>query len=462
MDADDVLRLSMSCMHVLQNDVCDSTFEGDLIRFADVLLSRSSPNEPSLRPDENFQALIMYMAKLVVTSVHCIPPPIFLQLFRAITAFGLAFYNASQPHFTRFVSEWSPHFAANYVRSVLDRFLAGYRPTAAKTDPVNQMVAYASETILVFIYFSDDPTGNPFLKMIEALPEEKFANLLEAVKLAIQTPFSAITLYTAMVFRQKFKGYCVSCVDAQWILDLARQISKTNPAAARLRLNILLMMSEDSGFVGALSSGICLPVLSHLFGFLRESIAEEGLQQDVFTTISILLNIAQKLNGFDIGLSQSLFLLMRLFLKLSNSANRFAEYLRLLTHFAESLAIDHGKGNLPIVYEILRNASLFEKLNGVVAASENPEDFRRSLENLRILVQVLTQTVLQKEHPSADYDQVMRDLRVAVDAWAPASLFDIRPTPVFEYLCHEFRHSVLFFRLMILKDIQELFCGAPT
>jgi hypothetical protein len=67
MNTEDVLRLSTFCMNVLQNGACDPTFESDLVRYADLLLSGSSSNHRKVIMDENFEAVIMYMAKLVGT-----------------------------------------------------------------------------------------------------------------------------------------------------------------------------------------------------------------------------------------------------------------------------------------------------------------------------------------------------------------------------------------------------------
>jgi hypothetical protein len=421
-----------------------------------MLLSGSSATSPALHIDENFEAVIMYMAKLVVSSVDSIPGTVFMQLFRAIAAFALAFYGADRPHFGRFVSEWPLGFASNYILSIFERFFPQYQVMSLRSAVINQMVAYAVLTVLVFIYFSNDPGANPFLKVIEGLPEEHFATVLGPIQVAIEAPFAAIALYVVMTSREKFKEFCVSCVDVQWILILTRQISKTNPSGAELRLNILLMLSEDSGFL----SGLGVHIVSHLFGFLRESLPDESMHQSILTAISVITNIGRKLSGFDAGLGDGLFLLIRWCLKLRESGNRFVEYLRLLTLFAESMAVHRGRPNLGIVYEILRNARVFSKFDGVLDVSEDPVDFRRSLQNVRVMIRTLTESVLVQQPPSAGYEKIMADLRTSLELWSPEELFEIRSFPVFAYLCHDFRQSVTFFRIMILKEIQGLFCGS--
>jgi hypothetical protein len=139
-------------------------------------------------------------------------------------------------------------------------------------------------------------------------------------------------------------------------MTLTRQISKANPADADLKLNILLMLSEDPDFLNAPSIRLVLSVLNRLFGFMKETLVDES---------------------FTPGMGEALFLLMRWCLKLRQSGNRFAEYLRMLTSFAESLAIHRGRVNLTIVYEILRNAPLFDKFDGF------PSEIQSVLHQLR-------------------------------------------------------------------------------
>jgi hypothetical protein len=92
--------------------------------------------------------------------------------------------------------------------------------------------------------------------------------------------------------------------------------------------------------------------------------------------------------------------------------------------------------------------------------SENPEDLRRSVQNSRILIPRLTESVIEKQDHAADQDTIMRGLRAALELWYPEERFEIRPYPVFTYVCHEFRKSVRFIRVLILREIQGLFCGA--
>jgi hypothetical protein len=111
-------------MNVLQNGVCNSTFERDYVHYADLLLSGSSPQSPAFPFDSSYEAAIMCRLMLVIPSIHCIPPSIFLQLFQAITVFLPAFYSASRINFTRFVSEWSARFATNYLHAIFERFFS--------------------------------------------------------------------------------------------------------------------------------------------------------------------------------------------------------------------------------------------------------------------------------------------------------------------------------------------------
>jgi hypothetical protein len=449
MDLHDILRLSTSCMNVLQNRACDPAFEADLVHYADVLLSRCE-----VSVDQNFEAVILCMAKLVVTSVHCIAPPIFHQLFRAIVAFALHFYGTTRPGFSRFVSEWPQLFATNYVRSLFQDFLP-------QICALEKMVDHSLVTLLLFIYFSDDASHNPFLEAIDSLPEELFPTVFEPIKFSLERSLSALLLYTIMVFNRKFRSFAVSCVEVGWSLAMTSYLSKEHLALSELRLSIVLMLTEDLGFVKAISKSVSLPIVARVLHFLRDVLTDETMHQGIVTAIGVLANVGRRLSGIDTRTGDSLFWLVRTCVRMASSAPRFGEYARLLLLFVDSLVVHRARLNIVIIYEVLRNAALFQSgVDGVCEASDNAEECRKSVENLRAAIRYLSEKVIDKLDRTAGYEKVMHDLQAAVEGWAPAGFLAVRPWPVFEYRCHEFRQSVKFFRVMIVKQVQEMLSEA--
>jgi hypothetical protein len=81
----------------------------------------------------------------------------------------------------------------------------------------------------------------------------------------------------------------------------------------------------------------------------------------IVTAISIMTNTGRRLHGFDAGIGEVL----------------FAEYLRMLTLFAESLSIHRARVILPILYEDLRNTGLFDPFAGLFEGFRESRGFKK-------------------------------------------------------------------------------------
>jgi hypothetical protein len=457
MNSEDILRLSRSCMHVLQHGACDPTFEADLLRYADILLSRSSESD-SIVIDENYEALILYLSKLVVTSHQIFSPSIQVQLFRALTAFLLHFYGANRGDFTRFMGEWPQGFASNYLHCIFSVFLPGYRPSFGRTDLPNLFILQAAGTLLLLIYFSDDPTRNPFLKTIAALSSEVLPDLFDSIQNSLSSNFSVVLMYTLMVFCPDFRTFICSSLGLAWLMVIAEQLPTAKSSECELRLNIFLNLTEDRVFLKALAlSGSGKPFVRTLLNFLKQKTADESFHQAFVTTITVLINFGENAKTtFDSSVTEIIWGLVKWFAKLANSAARFAEYARLLLLLAESLVVHHPKPNLPMIYSTLRHGQFLADLDKLSENSENPAEFAGSVHNLKVLVELLTTRVVAVVEQPQDADDIMRAIVPIVDGWDREGLFQVREYPHFTYQCNEFGRSVKFFRVMILKDIQEM------
>jgi hypothetical protein len=234
-------------------------------------------------------------------------------------------------------------------------------------------------------------------------------------------------------------------------------LATANSPGCELRLNIILMMSEDSEFLkGLVRSPSALQIVGLLLHFLRHRAMDETLHHAFVTALSVLINFGDKLSSFDTKSSEFVWALAKWFPKLSANGKRYAEYVRLLMLLTESLVVHHPQRNLPMIYSALRHCQLLTSFQPLFENSENPQEFAASVQNLKVVTDLLTERVVAVIDAPHDADELMKAIVPIVRDWDAASLFQVREFPRFTYLVNEFMRSVKFFRVMILKDIQEM------
>ena len=123
MDEEGIMNLSQLCNGIVQTQTFDKEFPRLLEEYSNFLLSSSSSSPNQIKPDENFQALIMVISKLAITSYDILPEYVFHQVFRSIVAFDIHYFIISKEGYTKFINEWPIPFAKNYIFSIFNNFL---------------------------------------------------------------------------------------------------------------------------------------------------------------------------------------------------------------------------------------------------------------------------------------------------------------------------------------------------
>ncbi|OHT16751.1 hypothetical protein TRFO_41602 [Tritrichomonas foetus] len=471
MNHEAVLHLSQQCNIIVQTRSCDKEFQKDLIKFADYLLSSSSSDPNQIQIDANFQALILLLSKLVITCFDVIPNHIFLPLFRAIVAFNLHYFSVSRQEFTNFLNnEWSLPFSRNYIHSIFTNFYSNILKTS-------KIAEFSIMTLFLNIYFSDEPSSNPFVKNIENLPSNFYSLIFDPIQATLNSDISVILLYTLLVLCPSFKSYCISCVDVSWAETLSSPILKPKTIeSAEIRLDILLIFTEDTEFTSSLSKqkGISLKLIRELITFIKHNLKANSA---ITTALTVIMNIGQRLSGFDVQTADSLFSLIRILLKSIQSdknemnasngnemngsnendrKNKYCEYVRLLILFIESLAVHRTRANVELIYTAMRHADVLEKVKSIVNQSENPEDFTRSIKNIENMNDYLVKNVIDKNPNVSDYQKMLSFLISGIESWNPEEIFSIIAYPAYTFMSNDFRQSLKFFRVMILKEVQPM------
>jgi hypothetical protein len=443
MDLDEILKLSRSCMDVLEVGGGNPTFEASLARFSGRLLSMTAKDAAVVHVDENFEALIMYMAKVVVVPMENMRPSVFVELFRAILALELHYYSSAYDKFTKFITDWSVPFAWRYTNSLIANFYLAQSSRSPSS-------GFGMLTLFLMIYFSDDYRNNPFSQAIGELSESIYPSVIEAIRANIRHSVTVILLYSLLMFSEKFSSFCVSCVDVQWVSFLANEIPNSPPQLADLRLTLLLMLSHDLQLSNAIStqSKLFWEIFPILLNFVNSHCLDESRHSSVVTAISVMLNLSRRVSEFDQRKADLFFLTMKKCLQ----SDRCAEHLRLMTLFIELTCMKRARWNLSLLYSLLRNANMMEKLTKVVEKSENSEGFSKSLKNLNVIVSSIMERVKGKDSAEG----TMRSLRDTVENWFPTALLENEEYPVFRFVSHEFHESVKFFRDLLLKEIQRV------
>ena len=219
MNDEDIMNLSQLCNSIVQTQNCSKEFPNLLEKYSDFLLSTSSSSPNQIQPNENFQALIMVISKLAITSYDILPDSIFYQVFRSIVAFNLHFFSMSKDGYTKFINEWPIPFSKNYIFSIFNNFYP-------KIEKEKIIAEFSIATVLVYIYYSGSPSSNPFLEVFgKYLIVDHYAPIFDVIQMSISTSsFSVILFYMLITQSKNFKSYCLSCVDTSWIFSLINPV----------------------------------------------------------------------------------------------------------------------------------------------------------------------------------------------------------------------------------------------
>ena len=447
MNLDEILSVSTSCMNVLQNGACDRGFEQELKRYANLLLSRSSSELSAAAVDENFESLIMYMAKLVAVAFDKVSVPVFRQLFRTIIVFSLHLYSSDQSHFARFVNEWPKMFACNYVESVLSNCLPLFE-LSKRYKAESVMSCYAISSLILFVYFSDDSESNPFLNAVACLDDNLFPKLFESIQKSMTITSSVILFYTLVVSCNRFKAFCLSCVDTDWVGLLTENLHRGDPEVSELKIDILLMLTEDPEFANALASmsGLIIP---DILRFICHFAPDTDKYNAIISAISVLCNIGQYMNDIETKSCEMLFTVIQSLLRSKNKYS--AEYVNLLVTYIEAVVVYRAKTNISLVYALVRNVHILKDLNSL----NTTDSFQVTLHNLTTICDRLL-TGLMGRGPLSDHKTVVAHLHRALDTCDLLSLVVVREYPAFTYVPHDFGRSAAFFRRLIIADMQEI------
>ena len=434
-------------MNVLQNGVCDANFDTELRKYTDLILSQSGSEALNFVVDENFECLIMYMEKLVAVAFDKASTVVFQQLFRAIAVFSLHLYCCSHPRFTQFVTECPNGFTEKFVTSVLTNFFPLL--DASKRHKSESVVSeYAVMSLILFIYFSDDPQHNPYVKALSHLSEEVFASVFDVIQHSMTWASSLVLFYTLMSFCPDFKSFCLSCVDVDWVGSLAGNLASEKPAVAMLALVILLMLTEDQEFSNALSQ-VANVIIPGILRFIHQFSSDHMKHYDnsVSYAISVLCNIGEHMNNIETKSCEMLFAIITNMIR--NVTPRTNEYLHLIFEYIEAVVTHRPKTNISLVYTLIRNAHLLKKMNSAC----DTESFQITLHNLTTICDHLL-TSLMGSGPLSDCQTVIANLSRCLESW-PLSEVVIQAFPTFGYFPNDFTESARFFRQIIISEMRD-------
>ena len=457
MDGNEILHISQLCNNIFETETYDKDFLDALVKYADLLLSSSSSDPNQIQPDENYQALIMLMSKLVVVSFKILPDFVFHQLFRSIVAFNLHFFSISKQDYTQFINEWPIPFSRNYLVSILSNFL----PSIDKKPIIAE---FSLATLFLYIYFSNEPIHNPFLIAINQISSDLFPLVFDSIQLSLSTSlFSVILFYTLVTQSPTFKAYCLSCVDVSWSFSLVSALNNIldKNEQIEIRLNILLIFTEDTEFSLALSKDpnvISLKIIRELLSLIREKITNNSKSSPniIMTCLSIMLNIGQKISSFDGQTADSVFSLLKFLIKHKEANSEYLEYIKLLVMFIEAICVHRTRYNVELIYSVLRQFEVLDKITEMCNASQKSVDFYRCLQNLQKMKDFMVENIIEKNKNITDYQNMLILLTSCIEAWNTEEFFQVVPYPSYTYLLNDFQKSLNFFRVMILKEIQSM------
>ena len=435
-------------MNVLQNGACDANFDSELKKYTDLILSHCGSEPINVIVDENFECLIMYMEKLVAVAFDKASTAVFQQLFRAIVVFSLHLYCVSHPQFTRFVTECPNGFAEKFVTSVLTNFFPLL--DASKRRKSESVVAeYAVMSVALFVYYSEDPQHNPYVKALSHLSEEVFPSAFDAIQRSMTLPSSLILFYTLMNFCPDFKSFCWSCADVGWVGSFTANLSREKPAVSMLRLVILLMLTEDAEFSNALSrfANVIVPeIIRFIHQFSPDHM--KYYNNSVSYAISVLCNTGEYMDNIETKSCEMLFAVITNMIR--NPTLHSSEDLYLIFAYIEAVVTHRPKTNISLVYTLIRNAHLLKKMNCDCCS----DSFQITLHNLTTICDHLL-TSLMGSGPLGDCQTVIANLSRCLESWDMGSQVVIREFPAFGYSPHDFAESARFFQQMIIGEMRD-------
>ena len=470
MNHEHILKLLQACNDIVQTKTCDKSFEESITKFADILLSTSSSDPNYIEIDDNFQALILLLSKLVIVSSEVLNESIYHQIFRSIIAFNLHFFSVSRNGFSKFISDWPNSFSSNYITSVLSNFF----PKINTNNP--EIAEISIMTLLIYLYFSDDIANNPFIKNIQSINEKLIPDIFNVIRNSLMSDVTIIMLYALTVSCKDFKLYCINSDDIEWTEKLIDPILKSeNFDLIEIRLDILLIFTEDLHFSNTLSNkkinDLCIShiIIQNLLLFIKHILAN-GIQpkneQVVITALTIMLNIGQKLDHFDAFSADILFSLLNHTYKKINSDQKYVKYVKYLLLFIESVCIHRASWNVELVYTTLRYFTMIQQISLSLRQigddiesqidDEHINNINRSISNIEKMCVLISQDVLEKNKGVSDYRLMLKYISDYIDSWSPGEIFQITPYPTYEYVLNDLSRSLKFFRVLTLKLVQSM------
>lgn len=432
---------------MLHERECPVKFGNTLKKYADQLLSISTSETDGIAINDDYQALILLMCKLFVAVPDILNPGIAQQLFRTIIAFSLHFYGVSRQKYSEFVNEWPIAFTKSFTSSILTNFINSKEVT---------LNLLASASLFLFIYFPDDSLDTPFLTVLTSIDESSFGVIFESLRFSLTSTLSALLFYTLLVYCNQFKPYCLSCVEIDWIMSLINPISHTNPATSELRLSILLMLSEDQKFIDSISNNnLLLTVLEEIVAYIKKNAFVEQARQSVTTALTLLLNLGQKISNIESDSCDTLIFLLKSISKKIKQAPYLENTFKLLLLLLESIATYRGKNNPELIYCMMRSSDYFKQLTHNYLSTEESQ-IMQCITNINHITTYFLNLISETDSFSLDYNKMIQKLNEWLESWAPESILIIHPYPMFKYVTSELNETQKYFRLIILKEVQEL------
>ena len=435
-----IVAISEECSFILENLKCPPAFEKEVNTISELLLSEPSSKSPLTSISEEYQGLIYLMCKVLIRSRDCLPKSTVLSLFRAIISFLLFFFSADRSKFNIFIHEFPKSFASPYIHSLFKLYVQ-HNSLAAQVNP-------ALLSLSLLIYFSSEPSKNPFISILQNLKEPFY--IFDSLLPYLDLNSAVLILYTIMNSNTSFKEYCLSSSDCAWCAWVAEPLSSTNISAAEIRLDVLLMVTSDPEFCLSLSqSKADLAIISSIFDFLKMSARGEMAQHAVQTALSVLVNLGQKLTGFTSPLGEQLIIIMKYM-----NGHCF-EFLRIICLFIESVLVRRARFNIDLLIIAMREIELFKSFGSITEKSQDKEDFERSLTAIKIITQHFL-SKLQEMKPASDYIEMKNQVNIIAEGFSPDTLMQIPKAPVYIYEVNELSQTLRFFRHMVVLEIKEM------
>ena len=448
MDSDKILILQQQATEIFGTGKMDPQFVPLLKELSEKLLSSQTSDPNCIKITDEFQGLIYCLCKLCVVSHESLSNDVFFLVFRTIAALTLHFYALSCQDFSKFISEFPDSFAEPYVLSLVKFFFI------LEKDPKLQLLAIS--TLLLFLYFSDSPATNPFIKIIAKIDAETSSLLFEALEKRLNTTTGISLFYTLITQNKAFKEHCISTKNGELITHVFPVACKEADPAAELRLNILLILTKNENFSQILSDGGYAQTLTReLFLYARHSLKDEHLKSAVMTSLHVCVNLAQKLSGFDSDTAEMMIGLIRVLQVSKGLGDTAAEYCRLIVLFIESILVNRAAENVELLYCVMRATDTFRKMSFMKEKSKDPLDFARSLVNVEVIAEYFSQRLLEAGDKSNDYEALIKYLVSIIPDWKSTNILTI-PPPSFDFQCGDIKSSLKFFKFVILKEVPKL------